>query len=318
MLRTQDLSTTKMSEEHTEDAITNHEIAGTATPKFPSESKSAKERNACRSFSPNQKPFDLPFHLRLQVTELMDPKRKSHAHASSSTSNPAKRMLTGPSKFPGRDGLGAYIAHPEAYSSSRVLYYNADFVVINDMYPKSSVHTLLLPRSAKCSLVHPFDAFEDPEFLAAVKEETRKLKQLVASELRRMYGSFSKTDAVREAILNGEVELAEGEEMPAGRDWERDVMAGVHAHPSMNHLHVHVLSVDRYSECLKHRRHYNSFSTEFFVPLEAFPLARDDPRRTEGYLQRNFLCWRCGKNFGNHFARLKEHLAVEFEAWKTK
>jgi aprataxin len=72
---------------------------------------------------------------------------------------------------------------------------------------------------------------------------------------------------------------------------------------------------------MKHRKHYNSFATEFFIPIEDFPLAKDDPRRhpsKAGYLDEDMKCWRCGRNFGNKFARLKEHLADEFDAWKKE
>jgi aprataxin len=112
-----------------------------------------------------------------------------------------------------------------------------------------------------------------------------------------------------------------GDDLPPGRDWEKDVMVGIHAHPSMSHLHVHVLSVDRFSECMKHRKHYNSFATPFFVPLEDFPLAQDDPRRhpgREGYLNSDLKCWRCGRNFGGAFKTLDEHLKEEFEKWKAE
>lgn len=112
--------------------------------------------------------------------------------------------------------------------------------------------------------------------------------------------------------------MAIGESLPKGRDWSKEVKVGVHAHPSMNHLHIHVLSVDRFSECMKHRKHYNSFATDFFVPLEDFPLAEDDVRRKQEYLNQDLKCWRCGKNFGNKFARLKEHLAEEFEEWRKE
>lgn len=154
-----------------------------------------------------------------------------------------------------------------------------------------------------------------------MREQAGRLRGIVAAELQRKYGRFSPQDAAREAVLNGEVELAEGEPMPKGRDWAREVKVGVHAHPSMNHLHVHVVSREMYSECLKHRKHYNSFATGFFVDLEDFPLAQDDPRRwpeKEGYLEGEMRCWRCGKGFGNKFARLKEHLAVEFGEWKKE
>lgn len=220
-----------------------------------------------------------------------------------------------------RDGLGAYIQSPEKYDRKRILFYDANFVAINDLYPKSSVHTLLLPRSEKHSLQHPFDAFEDAEFLAAVKEQVVKLKKIVATELQRKYGPSSKQDERREAILNGEIDIPEGDPLPVGRDWAKEVMVGIHAHPSMNHLHIHVLSVDRYSECMKHRKHYNSFATQFFVPVDDFPLAEDDPRRNPGkagYLGSELKCWRCGEGFGNKFVKLKDHLNKEFEEWKRE
>ena len=110
-------------------------------------------------------------------------------------------------------------------------------------------------------------------------------------------------------------------EVPAGRDWSEDVIAGVHAHPSMDHLHIHVLSVDRYSECVRHRKHYNSFATPFFVDVDDFPLAPDDRRRhpgREGFLERELRCWRCGVGFGMRFSKLKMHLEEEFVAWRSE
>lgn len=219
--------------------------------------------------------------------------------------------------FPGRDGLGAYTYDPSAFGADLVIYYNDDFTIIKDLYPKSSIHTLVLPRSDK-KLLHPFDAFEDTEFLSLVRQETEKVKTMVASELRRKYGHLSRTDAARVEAMESD---NPPEELPTGRDWSKDVITGIHAHPSMNHLHVHVLSRDMVSDCLKHRRHYESFNTPFLVGLEHFPLPLDDPRRDprrSRYLDQDLKCWRCGKNFGNKFKKLKEHLAEEFEEWKRQ
>lgn len=151
-----------------------------------------------------------------------------------------------------------------------------------------------------------------------MKAEAKKLRTLAAGELRRKYGKFSAQDRERQQALDADPPL---EELPPGRDWEREIMCGIHARPSMNHLHVHVISVDRYSDRLKHRKHYNSFSTPFFVPLEDFPLAKDDVRRypeREGYLKKDYVCWACRQNFGNGFSRLKAHLAEEFDRWKRR
>lgn len=221
--------------------------------------------------------------------------------------------------FKERDGLGAYTHDPAAYPPSRVIFHDDDFVAINDMYPKSTVHTLLLPRSPEHCRLHPFDAFEDAAFLAAVQAATAKLKRLVAKELQRRYGPVSAQEREREAVLNGEQDWEEGRELPAGRNWESELLVGVHAHPSMNDLHVHVLAPDMVSECMRHRKHYNSFHTGFLVDLADFPLPQSDGRRHPGkFLQLDLKCWRCGRNFENRFKQLKEHLADEFEAWKKE
>lgn len=257
--------------------------------------------------------------------------------------------------------LGAYIADPESYPASVVIYHNADFVVIHDKFPKATVHTLLLPRSPRHSLLHPFEALKDEEFLGKVKVEVEKLKVLAAGELQRRLGAFSRADAAREAVLNGEVEevlesAAEGEEdahkdeveatettedgeervkgkgksksksrneptLPSGRDWAAEIKCGVHAVPSMGHLHIHVLSRDMHSPAMKHRKHYNSFNTPFLVDVADFPLEGDGFRRgskEESFMKRDLVCWRCGKNYGNRFKELKDHLEKEFEEWKRE
>jgi aprataxin len=214
-----------------------------------------------------------------------------------------------------RDGLGVYISNPAAYPASRVIYHNPSFVAIHDLYPKSSVHTLLLPRSPTHNLLQPVEAFSDAAFLASVRLEAAKLKSIVAKELQRRYGPSSKLDEEREAVLNGEIDA---DELPKGRDWEKEVLVGVHSGPSMNHLHVHVLSVDRHSQCLRHRKHYNSFATEFFVRLEEFPISREEMSTRKTMLKDDMRCWRCGENFGGRFKELKEHLGEEFEVWRRE
>jgi len=223
--------------------------------------------------------------------------------------------------FKNKDGLGAYLAHPE--TAHHVIYHNDDFVAINDLFPKSSVHTLLLPRSPAHNLLHPFEAFKDEHFLNQVKAEVEKLKELVAKEVQRKFASGSAAEARREAVLNGEVEPGDdgaNGQLPPGRDWADEVITGIHAHPSMNHLHIHVLSREMHSPRLKHRKHYNSFNTPFLIDVAEFPLAADDPRLQpgQGYLKRDLICWRCGKNFKNQFKALKDHLDGEFQEWKKE
>ena len=231
---------------------------------------------------------------------------------------PKSTSTPGGSFFPGRDGLLAYIQEPESFPPSRVIYYNEDWVLINDLYPKSSVHMLLLPRHPSIYTSHPFDAFTNTEFLAFTQAELLKAREIAVSELRRLHGSFSATEKTRlEAMESDDPPTT----LPSGRDWASSILIGVHANPSMNHLHIHIISEDRHGECLKHKKHYNSFTTPFFVRLHEMPLERDDERWYGGagpYLDAEMMCWRCGTNFGNRFARLKEHLDVEFEEWRRE
>ncbi|KAM3066620.1 aprataxin-like protein [Clarireedia jacksonii] len=283
--------------EASEDAITTEEIAGTASPASPA-SKS----------TPNA------------FAQLMSNSKR--AFTSSSSSPPPKKIANSHPSFFGRAGLGIYLQNPSSQPTSRVIYHTELFVAIHDLYPKSTVHTLLLPRDKKWHTMHPIAALSDPEFLELAKPEVEKLKGIVASELRRNSGQYSAQDKEREKILSGEVEIEVDADLPKGRDWEKEVMAGIHMHPSMDHLHIHVLSVDRYSECLKKRTHYNSFATPFFVAFSEFPLSEERKAELEQkgqgrrWLEADLKCWRCGERFGNKFARLKEHLAQEFDVWR--
>lgn len=239
----------------------------------------------------------------------------------SSHSNPPSAHLklgssTRQSILRDRDGLGAYIANPASYPSSRVITYSDAFVTLHDLFPKSSIHLLLLSRDPTKNLLHPFIALSDPVFRSQVQAEVSKLKILVAKELKRRFGAESAAEKKREQALEKE----EGE-VPEGRDWSEDVIAGIHAHPSMNHLHIHILSRDFHSDRMRHRKHYNSFHTPFFIDVEDFPLAEDDRRRhpgREGYLGEALRCWCCGKGFGKSFASLKRHLEEEFQEWKIR
>ena len=224
------------------------------------------------------------------------------------------------------DLLGVYIDHPELHPD-RVVSYDDDFVVIRDAYPKASVHMLLMPRNPDRYLQHPLEALsEDATFLAEVKQRVDHLKKVAVDELRRQFGRDSAADrpyqdALEELMASPNPPPPEerDDHLPPGRDWSKDIIAGVHTHPSMSHLHVHVLSRDMHSPCLRHKKHYLSFNSSFLVTLDEFPLAKDSKRFHPGnWPSWDMKCWRCGLNFQNRFKALKEHLEEEFEAWKRE
>ncbi|KAF2161005.1 hypothetical protein M409DRAFT_59527 [Zasmidium cellare ATCC 36951] len=237
----------------------------------------------------------------------MKPKKKQ---APVSTDTASKRTI-----FSGRDGLAAYTVDPASFPSSRVIYYNDKFTVINDLFPKAQIHVLILPRDPNKNVLRPQEAFDDLEFLKDCREELKKVKEMVASEMQRRFGKYSKTEQARRQAMESE---DPPDELPPGRDWSKDVISGIHANPSMSHLHIHLLSRDMFSEPMKKTNHYLSFTTDFFIGLDQFPLPANDHRRNYKHFPADMHCWRCGKNFGNKISKLKDHLAEEFEEWKKE
>jgi len=45
---------------------------------------------------------------------------------------------------------------------------------------------------------------------------------------------------------------------------------GFHGKPSMRQLHLHVISSDFNSSSMKHAKHYNTFTTSYFLEVHEF------------------------------------------------
>ena len=150
-----------------------------------------------------------------------------------------------------------------------------------------------------------------------MREEAASAAKLAASELSRLVSPYSESSKARNEALEAEDPPSE---LPPGRDFLPDIKIGVHARPSMSTLHIHIISVDLYSKCLKHRKHYQSFASPFFVSLDDLPLMEEDnlmdPVEQEHVLKGDMGCWRCGGNFGNKFKQLKDHLEEEYLEWR--
>lgn len=98
--------------------------------------------------------------------------------------------------------------------------------VIKDCYPKAKFHYLVLPNV-------------DISNLKAVKQSDIDL-------LKHM-------DKVANDLINED------------KHKKSKFKIGYHAEPSMIRLHLHVISDDMDSVCLKNKKHWNSFTTNFFV-----------------------------------------------------
>ncbi|KAF5358183.1 hypothetical protein D9756_001624 [Leucocoprinus leucothites] len=210
-------------------------------------------------------------------------------------------------------------------------------MTIFDAYPKSIFHFLVLPRVLSpepTSLLKPSDKDTCPQ--SSVQEpETPPPSVTDLSSLRALLNSksISKDRAkqvilsLKEDALGVKAEIEKEMQKRYGFIW--DVWIGFHGVPSMEHMHLHVLSADLHSERMKNKKHYNSFHPKhgFFLHVdevlawfEAKPsyyqnIAKLSPNKYEPLLKEPLVCFHCDVEKKN-MPTLKAHLQEEWEKLK--
>lgn len=107
------------------------------------------------------------------------------------------------------------------------LYKDETVVVIKDKYPKARHHWLVLP-------------WQSIPNLKSLRKEHSELVKHMHSIGERMVCQCPDSGSSRFRM-------------------------GYHAIPSMSHVHLHVISQDFDSPCLKNKKHWNSFTTDYFI-----------------------------------------------------
>ncbi|GBO36936.1 Aprataxin, partial [Araneus ventricosus] len=90
---------------------------------------------------------------------------------------------------------------------------------------------------------------------------------------------------------------------------------GYHAVPSMSHLHLHVISQDFDSPCLKTKTHWNSFTTEYFISSKKIieqlestgQIKFMESHLSQELLKQSLRCHICKKELPT-MPKLKEHI----------
>ncbi|KAK6204938.1 histidine triad superfamily, third branch [Scheffersomyces amazonensis] len=149
-----------------------------------------------------------------------------------------------------------YVNHPEKHVDI-IQYYDKNVVIIRDAYPKSVCHYLVIPRFSEVTYVNPLDAFNrdyreinGQELFDIMEKYVEKAKDLIIADLQGAFGHKPENDLKLSAFKN------------------TFIKAGIHSIPSLKNLHIHVITRDFQSNCLKNKKHYNSFNTQFFVEFE--------------------------------------------------
>ncbi|XP_069024312.1 aprataxin [Embiotoca jacksoni] len=159
------------------------------------------------------------------------------------------------------------------------VYKDDKVVVIIDKYPKARHHWLVLPWQSIPSL-------------KALREEHYDLVKHMHQVGDRMVQKCPDSGSLR-------------------------FRSGYHAIPSMSHVHLHVISQDFDSPCLKNKKHWNSFTTDYFIESrDVIQMLETDGKVTvkEGtgeMLKLPLRCHECRKELPT-IPALKEHLKSHF------
>lgn len=158
------------------------------------------------------------------------------------------------------------------------LFEDDQIIIIADKFPKSRHHFLVLPKL----------------------ERLNSLKDLKDSDLTLV-----------EHMIAQSKQFAESHITPKTKN---PVRYGFHMIPSMNHLHIHIISQDFDSPCLKHKKHWNSFTTEFFMDAEkVLNMLKTDGKivvetaKGEKLLKEDLHCHVCKMSLAN-IPKLKDHI----------
>ncbi|KAJ7109319.1 HIT-like domain-containing protein [Mycena epipterygia] len=197
------------------------------------------------------------------------------------------------------------LTNPSKLPPSVLFSHSPTSLTIYDAYPKGIFHFLVLPR-----VQEPFTVSELSNLRQLLSGDKARAKQVITA-------LSEDAKALREEIE---------EEMLARYGFKWGIWTGFHGAPSMDHLHLHVLSDDLCSDRLKNKKHYNSFHPKlgFFLDVDevlswfdAEPsyysaMAKLDTKHYEPMLKEDLACWRCNASMKN-IPTLKAHLKEEWD-----
>ncbi|RVE76244.1 hypothetical protein OJAV_G00006450 [Oryzias javanicus] len=159
------------------------------------------------------------------------------------------------------------------------VYKDDKVVVIKDKYPKARFHWLVLPWQSIPSL-------------KALRGEHCDLLKHMQKVAERLIQQCPESSSI-------------------------SFRTGYHAIPSMSHIHLHVISQDFDSPCLKNKKHWNSFTTDYFIDSEnVIQMLESDGSisvkdGTSELLKLPLRCHMCPKECPT-IPALKEHLKRHF------
>ena len=168
----------------------------------------------------------------------------------------------------------------DMYKPENILKQDDHVVIINDKHPKSKHHYLVLPKVAISTLTDL-----NASHIGLLKHMSIFAKEYIEGLSRAGFKGL-------------------------------DFRMGYHAIPSVRQLHLHVISTDFQGAGLKTKKHWNSFTTEYFVStdlivkhLESYGKVNFDKSKYSDILHTTPLkCHMCHKVFAK-MPHLKDHVS---------
>lgn len=168
-----------------------------------------------------------------------------------------------------KDAFQKFIVNPEKHLDS-ILFFDENVVIIKDLFPKSIRHLLVIPRHQQVTHKHPldvfntdYDDFSGEELFEQIRIYVEKAKDMIVENIQK-----TMVEPRVELVMEPIVEQNCVDETALQEFRNTFIQAGIHSIPSLSNLHIHVMTKDFHSPRLKNKKHYNSFTTKFFVPFD--------------------------------------------------
>jgi aprataxin len=185
-----------------------------------------------------------------------DPSRTSSssliANSKCFTLKAIPRSYTPPEGKPVRSGNWSKVLNDYLSSTltdrqaSQIFMQTSRFVVLYDGYPKSTLHLLFIPRPVYLNKLYPDNC-------QAYDLRKLKLLHLAAKEIQQHMEQW---------WCGG----GSGSVVPEGTG----INVGYHEKPSLERMHIHLISNNFESVNMKTKKHRDSFQTDFFVDIDKF------------------------------------------------
>ena len=272
---------------------------------------------SCKKFEPASASevnslFEDAAPLAMMNAWLGLPPAEAEAEDASATPLPPPAKRAKRTSYGWSDKLEEYVDWPEhPHVQAATVERDDCSVTIVDKYGKSTIHLLVIPLEKVRCIPLVLDASRLPLLRALLARG----RALVSSRGGRVLASDEKPAAgdPREAEEGGTSASSSAAAAPAAPT-VIDFRIGFHAMPSMSQLHLHVISQDFHSAALKNKKHWNSFTSSFFVPvqhaiarLERGESVAFDLAAAKALTKAPLCCHRCGADMKN-MPTLKAHI----------